>query len=287
MLIAVLGGFGAALCWTCSTICASSSSRRIGPSSTLSWVMSLGMGLIIVPLVIVGNPDELSTRTVFLLVIAGLTNVIGLRIQYVCYNRAPVGIVAAVASTEGVIAAVIAAAFGEPIQGITIWLLLVITVGVVLAAATRDEPADGSGVRGRIRLDSIGLLAFVALLYGVTLFTTAKAGNSVPLIWVLVPARLFGTLMFTAPLVVTRRLRVTRSTFWLGMAAGFAEVFGILCFAFGARKNIAISAVLAAQFAAITPFVAFFLFKERLHKHQVIGIGIVIIGVTAVSVVAG
>jgi drug/metabolite transporter (DMT)-like permease len=284
MLTAILGGIGAALCFTCSSICASSSSRKIGPGSTLSWVMSLGLVLIIVPLAVFGNTHGFTAKTGLYLAISGITNVVGLRIQYVCYRRAPVGIVAAIASTEGVIAAVIATFFGERMPGATVWLLLLITGGVVLAAATRDQPEAGSEFKGKIKLDSIGLLVVVALLFGVCLFTTAKAGNSLSLVWVLVPARLCGTLMFTVPLVATKKLVVTRKTFWLGLAAGTAEVTGILSYAFGARTNIAIAAVLSAQFAALTPIVAFVLFKERLHKHQVLGICLVLIGVAIVSV---
>jgi drug/metabolite transporter (DMT)-like permease len=285
MLVAVIGGLGAALCFTVSSICASSSSRKIGATSTLSWVMSIGLGVMIVPVAIAGNPDVIHGRSLLLLVIAGVSNVVGLRVQYVCYNRLPVGIVAAVSSTEGVIAALIATAFGEPIRVATLWLLLLITFGVVLAAATRDEPDPESDLRRKIKLDSIGLLLVVAVLFGVSLYTTAEAGKDLPLVWVLVPARLCGSLIFTAPLLVTRKLRVTRTTFWLCFAAGCAEIVGILSYAFGARKNIAIAAVLAAQFAALTPLAAFLLFKERLNKRQILGIGVVVVGVAIVSLI--
>ena len=50
----------------------------------------------------------------------------------------------------------------------------------------------------------------VALLFGVTLYTTGRAGQQVSVLWALVPARLFGSALVTAPLAARRRLRLTR-----------------------------------------------------------------------------
>ena len=58
-------------------------------------------------------------------------------------SSAAVGIVVAVASTEGMVAAVLSSVFGAPLAASTIVLLVVITIGVVLAAAHFDPPGDG------------------------------------------------------------------------------------------------------------------------------------------------
>ena len=191
MLIAVGGGLGAALCFALAALCASSSSREIGAVSTLAWVMALGLGVLVVPITLAGHPSHLSGDTVALLCIAGLSNVAGLHLEYVAFRRVAVGIVVAVASTEGMVAAVLSSVFGAPLAASTIVLLVVITIGVVLAAAHLDPPGDelaGSrsqdgprSLPGQVmrRLDgshtrSALLVIPVALLFGTTLYATGR-----------------------------------------------------------------------------------------------------------------
>jgi drug/metabolite transporter (DMT)-like permease len=137
-MIAILGGLGAAV----AALCASSSSREIGAMSTLAWVMSLGLCVIVVPLALVAHPSRLSGDTVALLCIAGLSNIAGLHLEYVAFRRVAVGIVTAVAATEGMVAAVLSSLFGARLAASTVVLLAVITVGVVLAAAHLDPSRD-------------------------------------------------------------------------------------------------------------------------------------------------
>ncbi len=298
MLIAFLGGIGAALCFAAAALCASSSSREIGAASALAWVMSLGLCMVIVPLAIVGHPGALRGRTIGLLCVAGLTNVLGLLIEYAVLRRVAVGIVTAVASTEGMVAAVLSSVFGAPLAASTIVLLVVITLGVVMAAAHLDPPAQ-TGTTGdassgpspvgkmerfdRRKTRSTLLVVPVAILFGITLYATGRAGTEAPLIWVLLPARLFGTALLAAPLAARRKLRITKRTFPLVFVGGAGEVVGLVFYTFAARHELAVAAVLASQSAAITPIAGFFLFGERLRRHQVAGIIIVVAGVVTLS----
>jgi drug/metabolite transporter (DMT)-like permease len=299
VLIAVVGGIGAALCFAISALCASSSSREIGASSTLAWVMSLGLCMIVVPLAIVGSRSNLSGSTIALLGLAGITNIAGLLLEYFVMRHVAVGIVTAIASTEGMVAAVLSSVFGASLAASTIVLLVAITLGVVLAAAHLDPPAEGSpansqpgssptstGVMSRFDRTltrSTLLVVPVAILFGITLYATGRAGTEAPIIWVLLPARVFGTVLIAAPLALRRKLQITRRTFPLVLSGGAAEVVGLVCYTFGARHELAVAAVLASQCAAITPIAAFFLFGDRLRRHQVLGIAIVVAGVVTLS----
>jgi len=297
MLIALLDGIAAAMCFAVSALCASVSSKEIGAPSTLAWVMSLGLCMIIVPLAIVGHPGSLPGRTVALLCIAGLTNIVGLLIEYAVLRRVAVGVVTAVASTEGMVAAVLSSVFGAPLAASTIVILVVITGGVVLAATHFDPPTEAVAANDGARSSSVGIMGRfdrtrtrstllvvpVAIFFGITLFSTGRAGAEAPLIWVLLPARLFGTVLVAAPLATRRKLRITRRTFPLVLAGGAGEVIGLVCYAFAARHQLAVAAVLASQCAAITPIAGFFLFGDRLRRHQVAGIVIVVAGVVTLS----
>ena len=48
----------------------------------------------------------------------------------------------------------------------------------------------------------------------------------------------------------------------------------------GPRESIAIAAVMGSQFAAIAAVAAFFLFGERLRRLQVVGVVLIVVGVT-------
>jgi drug/metabolite transporter (DMT)-like permease len=304
VLIALLGGLGAAIGLAVTALCASSSSREIGAASTLAWVMTLGLCVLVVPLSLLGHPSQLSRHTIALLCVAGLSNVGGLLLEYTAFRRVAVGIVSAIASTEGMVAAVLSSLFGAPLATSTIVLLVVISFGVVLVAAHLDPPQDSrtdhqdaKGLRsiparviGRLNSShtrSALLVVPVAVLFGITLYAMGRAGTEAPVIWVLLPARLFGTVLITSPLLARRTLRISRRAFPLVLGGAAAELIGLVSYTLGARHQLAIAAVLSSQYAAITPIAAYFLFGERLRHHQLFGIVIVLASVVTLSVLQG
>ena len=278
-MIALLGGLGAAVCWALSALCASSASRAIGSGSTLAWVMGLGLALVVLPTAIFAPASQLTPRIVGLIVLSGATNVVGLRLEYVAFRRGKVGVISAIASTEGVIAAVIAVVLGAHLGAATGAVLLAVAVGVVLAAARPDPDSRHEGAARS------ALLAIpVALLFGVSLYTAGKVGSEASVFWVLVPARLLGTVFMLAPLAARRTLRLTRHALPLVAGAGAAEVLGILSYELGARHGIAVAAVLASQFAALAALGAFLLMGERLTRLQLGGLVVIAAGVALLAV---
>lgn len=274
-MIAVLGGLGAAIAWALSALCASSASRTIGAASTLAWAMGIGLVLVI-PGVLVLGTGQLSAPRIALLALAGLTNVFGLLIEYVAFRRGKVGVVTPIASTEGAIATLIAVFAGLRISLLTALLLLVVTAGVILATAHPDPPGlpgHGTGVRS-------ALLAIpVAILFGINLYAIGHVGQQVSVVWVLLPARLVGSALITAPLAARRRLRPPRSTVPLVGAVAVAEIVGIISYTIAARHQLAVAAVLGSQFAALSAAGAYFAFAERLTRVQLAGLAVVAIGV--------
>jgi drug/metabolite transporter (DMT)-like permease len=294
-LLAVLGGLGAAVCWTVSALCASSASQAIGADSTLGWVMLLGLVIVIPPTAVLADPSSLSPGVLGLLAAAGASNVVGLLVEYVAFRRGKVGLVTAIASTEGMVAAVISAVAGARLSLTTGLLLGLVAAGVALAAATTDNDAPAGehrpgGNAGRAAPSARrypvpwSLLAVsAALLFGVSLYTTGRAGQQVPVLWALLPARLFGSALVAAPLAARRRLRLTRRALPLVAAAGAAEVLGILSYVIGARHDLAVAAVLSSQFAALTAVAAYLIHGHRLSRSQLAGLAAVVAGVTLLS----
>jgi uncharacterized membrane protein len=276
---AFLGGLFASICFSVSALCASAASRRIGAPATLAWVMLIGLALVI-PATAAADTNQLSLHATVLLLIAGLTNVVGLGVEYMAFRRGNVGVITPIVSTEGAIAATIAVIAGLRLSLHTAVLLVVVTAGVIITAADPDPPGPrhGSGVRSAV------LAIPVAVLFGISLYTTGRAGREVAVVWVLLSARLIGTTLLAVPLIARSQLMRPRSALPLVAGAGAAEVVGILSYTFGARHQLAITAVLASQFPAFAALGAYFAFGERLTRHQLVGLVVVAIGVGLLAV---
>lgn len=285
-MIAILGGLGAAFAFATSTLCATRTSREIGAPSVVGWMMVVGL-VVTVPLILLSGPVTVDGGLLPWLLLSGAGNIGGLVLEYHALRSGKVGTVAPIASTEGAIASVISVVAGEllaPGVGLT---LATIVIGVVLASAPGDDPPADAGpdappARAAVRT---GLLAIAAAVgFGVSLFATAQIGAALPVAWAVLPARLLGVLLIAVPLMLMRRLRMTRGAAPLVVLAGLAEVVGFASFAIGSSGGVAISAVLASQFAAISAVGAYILFKERLTRRQLLGAGTIVAGVTALTV---
>ena len=69
------------------------------------------------------------------------------------------------------------------------------------------------------------------------------------------------------------------------MLSGLCEVAGFASYSLGARHGIAVSSVLASQFAAFAAVAAFVVFHERLRVVQIAGIATILICVAALSAI--
>jgi drug/metabolite transporter (DMT)-like permease len=281
-MLAIVGGLGAALVFATVTLCNSRSSRMIGPTQLLAWVMLIGL-VIVVPLVLLeGVPDGLDSTSGGWLAVAGIGNVVGLLLAYAALRVGKVGIVAPVVATQGAVAAMLAVVAGETVGVAAGFSLAAIAVGVVLAGLAHEpgESREGLGER-RPMLYALG----AAFAIGCSLYATARASIDLPVVWALLPSRVIGVAAVTVPLALRAGLRMTRDAFPLVLVAGACEVLGFALFALGARHGIAVSAVLASQFAAIAAVAAYFLFGERLARVQLAGVALIVVGVGVLSAV--
>jgi drug/metabolite transporter (DMT)-like permease len=276
---AILGGLGAACSWAVAMLCSARASRSIGASVALAWVMSIGLALTLPFVVLVGSAP--SGGAAAWLVVAGVGNVAGLLLEYQAVRSGKVGVVAAVVSTEGAFAALIAALSGEPVTMGTGFVLASIAVGIVLASLTDDEPVVGSTGRSTM---AVALALGAALCFATSLFAAGHVSGEVALVWVVLPGRAVGALVLAAPLALRRRLRIHRNAVPFVAVTALAEIAGIVSFALGARDAIGVTSVLGSQFAALAAVGAFFVFGERLRRIQIAGVAVIVAGVSALAV---
>jgi len=274
-LIAILGGLGAAFAWAATTLCSARASRTIGALPTLAWVMLVGLVPAGIAVLAAGGTAPHGS-SIGWLAVSGFGNVAGLGLVYAAVRRGKVGVVAPIASTEGAVAAVVAVALGEHLSAGVGTALGAVVVGVVLAASARDSD-------GRVSPVAVALACGAALSFGVSIYATGRVSQELSIAWAMFPARAVGVALVTLPLAAARRLRSPRGATAVVVATGLAEVAGFAFYAVGARHGIAIAAVLASQFAALSALGALVIYREQLTRAQVLGIAVIACAVAALS----
>ena len=300
-MIAILGGLGAAVLWASATLTSSRAGRLIGASSTLAWMMLVGL-LVAIPMGVASGPlPTLTPSTTVWMLFSGIGNVVGLLFVYRGLRIGKVGVIAALASTEGAIAAVISVVAGERMTIPVALTLCVIVVGIAVVALASGEPeeTDAAGpdsisgaipasddpARHRFKPAQRAVLWGVAaaLVFGLSIYSTARLGASMSPMMAVLPARVVGVVGVFIPLAIAGRLRLTRPAAPMVLLIGLGEVFGNAAFVIGSGQSIAISAVLASQFAAISAVAAFLIFHERLSLSQRYGVIAIAVGVAVLT----
>ena len=279
-MISILFGLLTAAFFAVGTLCSSRTVRMVGPLSSISGMMVVGL-IVITPVVFIGGiPENLDAVTASWLIVGGMGNLLGLLLAYAAFRIGKVGVVAPILCTEGAIAAVISAVAGESIAPIVVFLLLLIVGGVVLAAIAPDpEPVAHEQPLNAALLASVG-----ALVFGIGLYATGQISGDLPIAWILLPARVVTVVCIAIPLLFMGKLRMTKQAAPLVVLTGFAEIFGYGAYTIGAAHSVAITAVLASLFAPFSAVAAYLLFRERLGRMQISAVAVIVTGVVALTV---
>jgi drug/metabolite transporter (DMT)-like permease len=286
-MIAVLAGLGAAVAFAVSTLAATRSTRLIGASSTVAGVVAVGLPLAAALALVDRSGVTMSVAP--LLAISGIGNVVGLGLAYAALRHGRVGVIAPLVSTEGAVAALIAILAGARAEPVLVIALAIVAFGGALTAASAQPGVQDAALTAapdRMTPATSALLACAAAVsFGVSLYATGRIGQELPFGWAALAPRVAGTMLVTLPLAATSRLRLNRRALAMVGIAGVAEVVGYVCVGLGARSNLAVTAVLASQFAALAVIGAVLLFGERLRRVQQLGVVAIAIGTALVAVV--
>jgi drug/metabolite transporter (DMT)-like permease len=293
-MIAILGGLGAAIMWGSATLTSSRAGRLIGPNSTVAWMMLVGV-LLATPLALASGPLPAVTPTLAVWMVGSAAgSVIGLLVVYHALQFGKVGVVSALASTEGAMAAVFSVIGGEKLTMPVLVVLIVLAGGVAIVAFATGEveahlAADPERVVAaqKAQRKAAAYAAVAAIAFGISIFSTAKLGDSFSPFAAVLPVRVTGVAFVTIPMALSGRLRLTRRAVPMVILIGTAEVLGNASYVVGAGQSIAIAAVLASQFAGIAAIAAFVIFHERLTVQQRSGVVAIAIGVAALTLARG
>lgn len=280
---ALIAGILTSIAFASSTMTSARASRLAGPAPVLAGVMLTG-AVLVLPVALLLAPlrvaPSLPALTFVTAALGGVANIVGLLLIYAALRIGTVGTVSTIASTEGAIAAIVSVIAGQALAPGAGIVLAGIAVGVALAASGGGrEIEEGRPVPRSQALRAAGLAAVAACVFGFGLFLTGSISDQLPPAWVILPGRLIGVASLAVPLFVVGRLRLPRAAIPFVVATGITEVVGFSTYAIGASSDTALTAVLASMFAPIAAVAAFVLFRERLARIQVVGIGLVVIGV--------
>ena len=281
-MIAVLGGLIAASTWGTSTLLASRAARQIGPASTLAWVGIVGVAFITPIALWYGIPFDATWTDLGLLLAAGVGSALGLRLTYAALARGKVGVVVAITSTEGAVAALIAVIAGERLGllgGIGIAVATLGVMGVGLGRHVDDSDHVARDNR-RAALTAGG----AALIFGSSLWASGDVAQRVGGPWVVFSARITAVVTIAIPLLLRRQLQYARPGILLAGGAGLIESIGFLGFLWGAAGGLGIAAVVATQYATVATLLSWIFLKERLSRLQITGVATVIAGVVLLTV---
>lgn len=278
--MAILAGLAAAFVWATGNLGSSRASRAMAPESLLAGISLVGLAICAPLLVTEGVPQDASAGGLFWLALGGVANIAGLAFLYVAYRVGDVGLVAPITSAEGAIAAVIAIAAGQRVQMIVVVLLAVIVLGVVRAARGRSRQV---ALAGRLNWGVVTVTCLGAICFGVGLYATGRAAASEQIGWIAASPRIVGVICVAVPLIVSRRLRITRVGAPALLLSACCEVGGFILYSQAAHRSVAVAAVLGSLFSTFAVIGAAILFGERMSRGQWCGVALIAAGVAALG----
>lgn len=279
-MIGVAGGLVAAVLWGVSTAVAANASRLLGPQVALAWVYATGL-VVAAAAAAATDPPEIDREGVGWTALAAFGAISSLFLLYAALRRGPVVLVTPVNAAQGGLAALLAVALGERLHSLAAAGLGVMTLGMY---AVLRRPAAVHATAHPTA--AILLAALSAALAALGLYAGARAGNALGAAWLLLVLRIAGVLAMMAPLAATGSLRGPGPALRLVVFCGLADTAALGGYLVGAtRGSVAVTAVIASQYAAVSVLVGVAAMGERLTRIQVAGILAVLGGVGLVTAV--
>jgi drug/metabolite transporter (DMT)-like permease len=276
MLLTVLLGLTAAVCWGAPDVWLAQATRSLGAFPVAFGAILIGL-VVIAPVALFVELPDWTARGVLLALLVGSLTVLGYLVGFTAFRHGAVSIVAPIIACEGAVAAAISIATGETVDASIFTLLVLAVIGVVLAAM-----GEGGGRKGALPA------ALAACIWGLILVLSSPVSDELGVFWGFVLVRASALLLmlpFAIHQGVIMRWRADR---WRVAAWGVGDSLAYLAFVAAAHRGpVSVASVLAAQFATVAVVVATVFFGERPRARQLVGVGLVIVAVSAIAAVSG
>jgi drug/metabolite transporter (DMT)-like permease len=301
----VIYGLFAALGWGTSAIAATNAARRAGTYIAVLTGQGVGVAVLVMLVVVLRSSlSAIGVATGIGLAGAGLLGLLG----YLTFYRAleygsAVGLVSAISATYGGITTLLAVTvLGEHIGGVGAAGVVLAVIGVAMASAQMPARAQAPPIAvaepivgvapaptdGRVLPRAgVPLALASALAYGVGAFLlggySARAGALESAL--VAHGSSVTVLLLALPFLGKRKAwRASGSGITWAVAAGLTDVVGLLAFTRGGQAGqVAVTAAVSSVFPAIPLLGGLVMFGERLRRWQLLGITLIIAGLTLIS----
>ena len=255
--------------------------RRIGSVRTQFYSQVIGLFALSVVFAVSGGwPADRPLAAWAWAVFAATLNAVATLAFYRALEIGDLSLVSPITASFGAVAALLSLLAGERLHSVT-WLgILCAVVGVATASI---PPATALG---RIAPRGLGLAAWAALGYGMTFWVLAA--HVTPALGPLAPVWMFRLIGLVLLLPLARPSRQTAtlpSRALVGvLAVSSLNTLALIALMAGLRLGpTAVVSVMSSLFSAVTVLLAFLFLKERLGRHQWLGVAVILLGVALVN----
>lgn len=292
----ILLGLMAALCWGAADFLARSATRLAGFYRTLIYMQIVGFAGLSLYLLVSGEFVRLIGHTSWQpwawALLAASLNVLASLALYRAFEVGVLTVVSPITASYAALTAALALLSGEVISQQRVIGIVAVLFGVVLAATSltppsEEEVADPKKKRSIPLTRGAGLALLSALAYGVLFWifgfqVIPTLGGIVP-VWLVRLVTPCYLLALARP--ARQSIRVPRGwAWWLICAVGLLDTIAYVANTIGfTTRDVAVVSVLASLFSTVTVLLAWIFLRERLRWSQWLGIGVIFIGITLVS----
>ena len=291
----IILGLTGAICWGVADFCARFASQRIGAFRTLFFMQIFGFVIMSAYLEPHGGfvPLTHGWRPWVFAAIAGVLSTAGSLALYYAFRIGVMSIVAPISSSYPAITVVLAFVSGERLPLHRVGGLVVIIIGVILAATsfvtlktTREAPGE-RGSRAHLSR-GVGWSIFAAIAFGVMFwfigFHVVPLTGSAFSVW-MIRLSTIGTLAMLAMPSRQTLIPPRGSVWWFVAAVGVTDTIAYFANNAGlGTGHVSVVSVLASLYGAVTVLLSWIFLRERLEPSQWLGIALIFAGIVIVSV---
>jgi len=272
----------AAIVWGSTDIFVTYVSRRIGFFRTVLLSQFLGVCLLVVIAIAIDLPGASIEQLLALVAVAPLA-VVAYGGFYRALELGPIAIVSPIISANGVVVVVLALlVLSESLSAVQAVGCVLVLGSLILAALEPRAVIEEAGAGSGVRLAIVAALAFGGYLFGMAVLSE-DLGWLLPIlvtravvVAVLAAVELAGRM---APVG-----RVTGRAVLACLAAGLLDASGYLAFNRGAEiGEVALTGAAAAAYPVIPIVWGLLALRERVARHQLVGVTGVIAGMVVLS----
>ena len=276
---AILFGIASALTWGAGDFAGGIASKRSSPYAVVIWGDIVGMTVVSVLALAVGDPFPSWGSAVYIL-LSSFCGAIGIIILYRALAGGQMSIAAPVSA---LMAAVIPVFVGVIVDGSPKWLTM---VGVVMAlvAIWLVARTEHEGVH-HIHWADVRMPLLAGVLFGLFFIFMHKA-SSESVLWPAVLLRVSSAILLAVIALFTRSsFAIPRNQWWLIVFVGIFDIAGNIFYVLSAQTGrMDVAAVLGSLYPGSTVFLAWAILKEKISVPQWIGIAAALAAIVMITI---